>query len=99
MLVVDEAVAGVYDTVYVDLDTDYDFTDEKPVTKDSPEIYRDMDGDGYADISGGLLVWISDGANTPPTADWLWGITCADSFEHDEGLPRLGRAGAFCRCF
>ncbi len=29
ILVVDEGAAGVYDTVYVDLDFDYDFTDEK----------------------------------------------------------------------
>lgn len=76
VLVVDENTAGVYDTVYVDLDNDKDFTDEKPVTKDSPEIYRDMDGDGFADISGGLLVWISDGANPPPVVDWMWGVTC-----------------------
>ena len=31
VLVVDENTAGVYDTVYVDLDDDYDFTDEKAV--------------------------------------------------------------------
>jgi uncharacterized repeat protein (TIGR01451 family) len=90
VLVVDEGVAGVYDTVYVDLDDDYDFTDEKPATQASPEIYRDMDGDGYADISGGLLVWISDGANTPPTADWLWSITCADSSPTMQGCPNSG---------
>ena len=35
-LVTDPHKAGVYDTVYVDLDDDYDFTDEKPVTKSSP---------------------------------------------------------------
>ena len=47
VLVVDEHAGGVYDTVYVDLDNDYDFTDEKPATQDSPEIFRDMDGDGF----------------------------------------------------
>ncbi|MCE7938397.1 MAG: hypothetical protein DYG90_07415 [Chloroflexi bacterium CFX6] len=66
LLLVDEAVAGTYDTVYVDLDNDRDFTDEKPVTRSSPLIYRDMDGDGHADISGGLLYWISDGLHPPP---------------------------------
>ena len=39
------AHAGVYDTVYVDLDHDYSFADEKPVTKSSPASYRDMDGE------------------------------------------------------
>jgi len=99
VLVVDENTSGVYDTVYVDLDKDYDFSDEKPVTKDSPEIYRDMDGDGYADISGGLLVWISNGTNTPPTADWLWGITCADSSPTMKGCPDSGELVLFAGAF
>jgi len=99
VLVVDEGAAGVYDTVYVDLDNDYDFTDEKPVTRASPEIYRDMDGDGYADVSGGLLVWISDGANVPPTADWLWGITCADSSTTMKGCPDSGELVLFAGAF
>ena len=33
MLVTDPNTAGEYDTVYVDLNDDYDFSDEKPVTK------------------------------------------------------------------
>ena len=99
VLVVDERRAGVYDTVYVDLDNDYDFTDEKPVTRASPEIYRDMDGDGYADISGGLLVWISDGANVPPTANWLWGVTCADSSPTMKGCPDSGELVLFAGPF
>ncbi|MDY7076243.1 MAG: S8 family serine peptidase [Chloroflexota bacterium] len=95
VLVVDEAVAGAYDTVYVDLDNDYDFTDEKPSTQSSPEVYRDMDGDGYADISGGALVWISDGDNPPPTADWLWGVTCADGSPTMQGCPDSGELVLF----
>ena len=90
ILVVDEHTAGVYDTVYVDLDDDYDFTDEKPATKESPEIYRDMDGDGFADISGGLLVWISDGENVPPMADWLWGVQCGDEVGTLKACPDSG---------
>ncbi|HEY7379893.1 MAG TPA: S8 family serine peptidase [Gaiella sp.] len=65
-LVVDAKTAGVYDTVYVDLDADFNFGDEKPVTKESPVSYRDMDGNGYTDISGGLLYFISDGATRIP---------------------------------
>ena len=65
-LVTDPNTAGVYDTVYVDLDNDYRFDDEKPVTKASPASYRDMNGDGYTDLSGGLLYYISDGVTPIP---------------------------------
>ena len=65
-LVTDPKVAGTYDTVYVDLDGDYDFSDEKPVTKASPVSYRDMNGDGYTDLSGGLVYYISDGVTSVP---------------------------------
>ena len=64
LLVVDANTAGVYDTVYVDLDNDYSFADEKPVSKESPASYRDMNGDGVTDLSGGLLYFISDSAGT-----------------------------------
>jgi len=73
VLLVDENTAGVYDTVYVDLDGNYDFTDEKPVTKDSPASYRDINDDGYTDISGGLVYFIADGVNYIPASDWLYG--------------------------
>jgi subtilase family protein len=65
-LVVDAHTAGVYDTVYVDLDDDYSFADEKPVTQGSPASYRDMNGDGLTDLSGGLLYYISDGETRIP---------------------------------
>ena len=67
-LVTDPNVAGVYDTVYVDLDDDHDFSDEKPITKASPVSYRDLNGDGYTDMSGGLLYYISDGTTGTPAA-------------------------------
>ncbi|HSS67107.1 MAG TPA: hypothetical protein VLK34_01060, partial [Nocardioidaceae bacterium] len=50
-LVTDSNTAGVYDTIYVDLNDDYSFADEKPVTKESPRSWRDIDGDGYVDLS------------------------------------------------
>jgi Subtilase family len=65
-LVVDAKTAGVYDTVYVDLDDDHSFADEKPVSKSSPASYRDMNGDGLTDLSGGLLYYISDGETRIP---------------------------------
>lgn len=73
-LVTDATTAGVYDTVYVDLDHDFDFSDEKPVTKASPASYRDMDGDGYTDISGGLLYFISDGVTRAPGGQDAFGL-------------------------
>ncbi|MGH9228201.1 MAG: S8 family serine peptidase, partial [Acidimicrobiales bacterium] len=65
-LVTDPNTAGVYDTVYVDLDNDFRFDDEKPVSKASPVSYRDVNGDGFTDLSGGLLYYISDGATPIP---------------------------------
>ena len=81
VLVVDEHEAGVYDTVYVDMNGNYDFTDDKPVTKDDPLAYLDAwdsaangpGQDGYADVSGGLLYFIADGVNYIPASDWMWG--------------------------
>jgi subtilisin family serine protease len=90
VLVMDESAAGVYDTVYVDLDNDYDFTDEKPARLGDEYIYRDMDGDGYADISGGMVQWISDGDHTLPVADWLWGIGCGDEVGALAACPDSG---------
>jgi hypothetical protein len=82
VLVTDPNDAGVYDTVYVDLDNDYDFRDEKPVTKadvtdlentyNNPISYRDMDGDGITDLSGGMLYFIADGAHWPPGFEMLF---------------------------
>jgi subtilase family protein len=66
VLVTDPNTAGVYDTVYADLDDDYSFADEKAITKSSPASYRDMNNDGYNDLSGGLLYFISDGETALP---------------------------------
>ncbi len=72
VLLVDSDTAGVYDTVYVDLDVDHDFTNDKPMTKASPLGWRDVTGDGIADLSAGLLYWIADG-ETPYPGSWLAG--------------------------
>jgi hypothetical protein len=83
VIVTDPNTAGVYDTVYMDLDDDYDFRDEKPLTRaDVSDLantrndmigYRDMNGDGLADISGGKLYFIADGVTPIPVSDWLYG--------------------------
>ncbi len=84
VLVCDPHVAGVYDTVYVDLDDDYDFRDEKPLTRadvndpftyNSMIAYRDMSvpPDGIPDISGGMLYFIADGVTPIPVSEWMYG--------------------------
>jgi hypothetical protein len=79
VLVVDEHTAGVYDTVYVDLNFDFDFRNDKParLTRDftsQEAACLDYDADGLNDISGGLVYFVSDGGTPVPTQDWLWGI-------------------------
>ncbi len=79
VLLVDESTAGEFDTVYVDIDNDHDFSDEKPVSKASPLAWRDITEppDGVPDLAAGLLYWISDGERPFP-ASWVWGLE-ADS--------------------
>jgi len=74
ILVVDENIAGVYDTVYVDLDFDLDFRDEVPLSITNPSTNKDLDGDGVGDLSAGLLTWISDGVNPPPGMNVLFAM-------------------------
>lgn len=74
VLVVDEHTAGVYDTVYVDLDGDLDFTNNKRAVKGDETVSMDLDGDGYADLSGGLVYWIGDGLHPLPASDWRYGL-------------------------
>ncbi|MDW8350679.1 MAG: S8 family serine peptidase [Anaerolineae bacterium] len=82
VLLTDPNTAGVYDTVYVDLDADYDFRDEKPLrranvnnpaTYNDMVAYRDLNNDGLADISGGMLYFIADGVTPIPVSDWMYG--------------------------
>ncbi|MEW5748616.1 MAG: S8 family serine peptidase [Candidatus Thermoplasmatota archaeon] len=88
VLVVDSVVPYYYDTVYVDVDCDFDFTDEKAcVMGDETSYYDCYDsgtglfdwsawnaGDGYPDLSGGMVYWISDGVYALPGSiyygDW-----------------------------
>ncbi len=90
VLLVDSKTPYHYDTVYVDLDMDYDFTDEKPTNKTSPVAYRDdynasnntrvdswNGGDGYPDWSGGMIYFIADGKTPLPGSNlftWWYGV-------------------------
>jgi hypothetical protein len=83
VLVTDSVTPGVYDTVYVDLNDDYSFGNDKPVNVGSPEAWADFynaaadtydfstwnGGDGIADASGGMVYFIADGLNVIPYSD------------------------------
>ena len=88
VLVVDSDQSEVYDTVYVDLNYNFDFRDERPA-----RLYRgtepidprersgyheaaclDFNNDDLNDISGGLVYFIADGETAIPTLDWYWGV-------------------------
>jgi subtilisin family serine protease len=71
VLVVDEHTAGVYDTVYVDLDNNKDFTNDKPCFKGDEIAWMDLTGDGLADISGGMVYFIADGVNPVPFSAYI----------------------------
>ena len=98
VLVVDEHTAGVYDTVYVDLNYDFDFRNDRParLTRDftsQEAACLDYDRDGLNDISGGLAYFVSDGQTPVPTHDWLWGVP-GTFFEPPGELFRRERASA-----
>lgn len=82
VLVVDENEAGVYDTVYVDWDANHVFDSYERFTKEHPTGWyydeaiaswsRDLDGDGVADASAGIMYWIADGDNFVPGHDVIY---------------------------
>ena len=88
VLVVDLKQSEVYDLVYVDLNYNYDFTDDTParVNRGAPGIglagsfgnkeaaCLDYNDDGLNDVSGGLVYFIADGETAIPTLDWYWGV-------------------------
>jgi hypothetical protein len=71
VLVVDKNISGVYDAVYVDLNSDGTF--ETQMDKDNPVGTLDLTGDSVPDVSAGMLYWIADGANPPPGAEAVYG--------------------------
>lgn len=70
VLLVDSQTPYVYDTVYVDLNNNQDFSDEKACVMGDEIAYRDDDGDGLADVSGGMIYFISQ-AKTLAAPDTL----------------------------
>ncbi|MBT5639901.1 MAG: S8 family serine peptidase, partial [Euryarchaeota archaeon] len=66
IIVIDEDLSGVYETAYVDMNVDGDFSGEKAIRPGAETTGLDTDGDGLWDVSGGLVYWISDGINGVP---------------------------------
>jgi subtilisin family serine protease len=87
VLVVDERVSGVYDTIYVDLNNNHDFRDDKPCRKGDEISYWDRDSDGYADESGGMIYFIADGQTPLPLSKMCYGEKAK--------IPRNGELIAF----
>ena len=73
ILMVDEKKKGVYDTVYMDLNGNRDFRDDKPCRKGDEIAIWDRDKDGLADESGGIIYFIADGATPVPLGRLLYG--------------------------
>jgi hypothetical protein len=82
LALVDENVAGVYDTVYVDFDYNYKFDTYERFTREQPSGWyldtatstwsRDFTGDDIADVSAGIMYWIADGTNFVPGTQVLF---------------------------
>jgi hypothetical protein len=71
ILLADEEVAGVYDTVYVDMNQNRDFTDDPAASRASPAACGSYE---FGTYSGGLVYFIADGVNPVPGSDWMWGL-------------------------
>ncbi len=87
VLLVDEKSPNVYDTVYVDLNNNHDFRDDKPCRKGDEVSYWDRDKDGYPDESGGMIYFIADGKTPLPLSRTLYG--------ENAKIPKNGELVAF----
>jgi subtilisin family serine protease len=87
VLVADEEHAEVYDTVYVDLNNNHDFSDDKPCRKGDEVSYWDKDNDSYPDESGGMIYFIADGNRPLPFSQLFYG--------EEARIPETGELIAF----
>ena len=69
ILVVDDRISGLYETVYPDINRDGQFSNDVPMRPGEETAGLDTDGDGLWDISGGLVYWVADGTNGVPYTD------------------------------
>ncbi|TLZ58322.1 MAG: hypothetical protein E6K17_01180, partial [Methanobacteriota archaeon] len=103
LLVVDPAVAGRYDTVYVDLDNDHRFTalDVKldranPIASlDSLDSTGSPGRDGIPDVSGGMMYFIANGVSPLPYSDRYVQLQLATQPTLTNRIPTAGNLIAF----
>ncbi|HUS16870.1 MAG TPA: S8 family serine peptidase, partial [Chloroflexia bacterium] len=74
VVVADTQQAGVYDTVYVDLLDTHDLRGAQALRKGHEVDGVDRNGDGYNDLSTGMLYYIADGRHSVPASDWMYGL-------------------------
>ncbi len=98
-----------YNTVYVDLNRNYDFTDDKPCFRGDEVSYADVwdsaagapGQDGYADVSGGMVYFIANGTRRLPASDWLYDLAAPSrgslvAFMLDSKDEQGGEHGTLC---
>ena len=85
VLVADTVVSGTYDAAFMDLNTDGVF--ETKLTQARPVGALDLNGDNAADVSAGMMYWISDGVNPLPGSLGVYGPNVP--------IPTAGRLVAF----
>jgi len=104
VLLTDSMVPFAYDTIYVDLNDDGNFSNDKPADISDPVSYADYRdattggydesmwdwGDGMPDVSGGLIYYIADGVNPVPYSDII-----SDRYGLFNILPTNGNLVAF----
>jgi hypothetical protein len=94
VLLADPEEAGNYTTVFVDLDNDRDFTDEKPCTKGDEISYYDWYDPAYGirDVAWSPNgSWIASTGNDHTVRIWVWNAT-TNEFEESRIInPNSGR--------
>lgn len=105
VLLTDSVTPYKYDTIYVDLNDNGRFDDDKPTDVTSPISYADYRdattglydstsgwdwGDGLPDISGGLVYFVADGMTPLPYSDVL-----ANRYGLTNPIPGNGNLTAF----
>ena len=104
VLLTDSVNPYVYDTIYVDLNDNGNFSDDKPADIFSPVSYADYRdastggydesswdwGDGMPDVSGGLVYFIANGIDPIPYSDIV-----ADRYGLNNPVPGNGNLTTF----
>ena len=90
ILVVDDRVSGLYETVYPDINRDGQFQNDVPMRPGEETAGLDTDDDGLWDISAGLVYWVADGTNGVPYSE-----TYAPRHGYNNRIPGAGNLTLF----